>query len=737
MSSDTVRKLGVLIVGSVSVSVPFAVAAAGDEGPLAVLQEVVVTAQRREESAQRVGTAITALNGDELNDKAVTRLDDLQFASPALTITDAGLSRSVNIRGIGLASGSPAVTPGIATYVDGAFQPPVATSTSFYDIATVEVLRGPQGTFVGSSSTGGAIFINSRSPQLAQSDGYAELTAGNFSSWGAQGAINVPLGETFAVRFAGNHRSRDSYYTDVGTFHSRAGELDETSGRLGLLWKPADAFQALLKAELTSLETGGYAYRPIPGTQYAPLRSGDARTLTYDDRTQNDERAFQTSLELRYRLANGVLLRSLSGFQDKRIDNLYDFDATIQPAPPPGPYPRVLQDQLVRERVWTQEINVISPTEGVIDWIVGAYYQRNRIDVVIEQPSDGFNTDIDIHNRKTGTGYFAQVGYELTPVLRLNVGGRYSTFDVTQVGAVVVGRGVPAPPFNSTGMQVANLEGTHDDGRATGKVALEWTPGEDHLVYAFVARGYKPGGFNSVTSEFDPETVLDYEVGWKATWFEGRLRTQVGGFWNDYRDFQVDLLNPQSGQVQTQNVADATVRGLEAQIQGRLSRWGFDAAAAYVDSELSAVRFVNQRALPPGTNLPQCGPGVSPGAPATCFDYSPFITSATSRTMLYSPEITYNAGLDYTFAMGEATLRPRLNYAYIAAQYTNLLYSPVTDRLAARGILSAQLRYSRAEWMVEAYGTNLSDEEYVSGQFVNNEFYGAPREYGIRASMQF
>jgi iron complex outermembrane recepter protein len=736
MNSAKTRSLGALIVGSVSVFSPHAVPAA--EGEEAVLEEVVVTAQRREESAQSVAIAITALSGDELNDKAVTRLDDLQFASPALTITDAGLSRSVNIRGIGLASGSPAVTPGIATYVDGAFQPPVATSTSFYDIATVEVLRGPQGTFVGSSSTGGAIFINSRSPELARSGGYAELTAGNFSSWGAQGAINVPLGETFAVRFAGNRRSRDSYYSDVGPFDSRAGELDETSGRLGLLWKPFDAFQALLKAELTDRETGGYAYRPIPTTQYAPLRSDDVRTLTYDDRTQNDERASQTSLELRYVLSNGVLLRSLSGFQDKRINNLYDFDATIQPSSPPNAFPRVVQDQFVRERVWTQEINIISPTEGVFDWIVGAYYQRNRIDVVIEQPSDGFNTDIDIHNRKTGTGYFAQVGYKLTPALKLNVGGRYSTFDVSQIGSVVIGRGVPVPPFNGVGLQVANLEGTHDDGRATGKVALEWTPRDEHLLYAFVARGYKPGGFNSATSEFDPETVLDYELGWKATWFDGRLRTQLGGFWNDYNDFQLDLLNPESGQVQTQNVADATVRGLEAQAQGRLGGWGFDIGVAYVDSELSDVQFVNQRALPPGTNLPQCAPGVPPGSPATCFNYSPFVTSATGRTMLYSPEITYNAGVDYTIALGEeATLRPRLNYGYIGTQYTNLLYSPVTDQLPSRGILSAQLTYSRQDWMIEAYGTNLADKEYVSGQFVNNEFYGAPREYGVRASMQF
>ena len=105
--------------------------------------------------------------------------------------------------------------------------------------------------------------------------------------------------------------------------------------------------------------------------------------------------------------------------------------------------------------------------------------------------------------------------------------------------------------------------------------------------------------------------------------------------------------------------------------------------------------------------------------------------------MLYSPEITYNAGTEYRFAIGTATLRPRINYAYIGEQFTNLLYSPVTDRLAPRGLWSAQLTYERESWSLEAYGTNLADKEYVSGQFVSAEMYGAPREYGLRATFQF
>jgi iron complex outermembrane receptor protein len=604
------------------------------------------------------------------------------------------------------------VTNGVATYVDGVFQPPIVSASTFYDIGTIEVLRGPQGTFVGSSSTGGAIFINSRNPDLEDVNGYAEIGAGSDSYRAAQGAINVPVGDTLALRFAGNYRNRDTYYTDVGPLRSDAGSLDELAGRLGVLWKPSDVFQALLKSEILNKDTGGYAYRPIPTTLYAPLRSADLRQLTYDDRTRNEEEATQNTLELRYDIGGGVIVRLLSGYQDKEVWNLYDTDATIQPPPPAGlAFPRGTSDQYVRETVMTHELNVISPTDGAFDWIVGAYWQRNKIDVDIEQHTTGNPmTDILIKNKKTGTGYFGQIGYKFSPQLKINVGARYSTFDVTSDGAVILGRDLPFPPFNGVGLPVADLAGSHDDGKATGKVALEWTPSDDHLMYAFVARGYKPGGFNSATDEFDPETVLDYEIGWKATLFDGQLRTQLGAFWYDYSGFQLDLLSPLTGQVQTQNLSDATIRGIEANAQARFGGWGFDVGVAYVDSELSELTFINQRALPPGTNLPQCGAGQAPGNPPTCFDYSPYVASATGRPMLYSPEITYNVGAEYTFVIGNATLRPRLNYAYIDEQFTNLMFSPITDRLAPRGLLSAQLTYDFESWSVEAYGTNLADK---------------------------
>ncbi len=703
------------------------------------LEEIVVTSQRRTENAQTVAIAVTSLSSEDLANKSVVRMDDLQRASPGLSVTDAGLTQNVNIRGIGLASGNPSIANGVATYVDGIFQPPIVTMGSFYDISNVEVLRGPQGTFVGSNSTGGAIFINTRSPTLHEINGYGEISGGNYSSAGLQGAVNLPVGDTLAVRLSGNYRRHNSYYHDLGPLHNEPGKLDEQDGRVGVLWKPTDAFQALFKTDILARQTGGYAYRPVPGTLYAPLRTADIRDVAYDDPTKNNENGLQNSLELRYQMPNGITLRSLSGFENKRIHNLYDLDATIQP-PQPTPFARVSENQFVRERVWTQEINIISPTGGVWDWIVGGYYQRNRIDVNIDEPTNAFPQDILINTHKQTVGVFAQTGYKITDDLKLDVGARYTQYKNSQTGAVVIGRGIPFPPFLDTGLQVADLGGGYQDGRPTGKVALDWQVNANNLVYAFVARGYKPGGFNSANSTFNPETVLDYEIGWKPTLAEGRVRLQIGAFWNDYKDFQLDVLNVNDGQLEPRNIANATIKGFEAQMQAKLGAFGFDFGASFVHSALSHAVFVNTRALPaPGaTRLgPQCPAGV-PSNPPVCFDYTGYYTSETDGANPYSPKWTFNTGMQYTLQLQtDTTLTPRIDYAYVGSQYTNLLYSPVTDLLRSRSLVAAKLTLEHGTWVAEAYGTNLAGRQYVTGQFNNNEFYGPPREYGLRASYRF
>ena len=389
------------------------------------VQEIIVTGQKREENLQDVSAAISVIGGDSLDDRSIAKVEDLQRIAPALTVTNSGLTQNVNIRGIGLASANANASNGVATYIDGMFQPPVVTTTSFYDINSVEVFRGPQGTFVGSNSTGGAVFINTQSPILGEGEGYAQVTVGNFN--------------------------------------------------------------ALLKGELNQKETEGYAWQPGPLTRYAALANSDPYLLSYSNETRNSERNFQTTLRLNYITSGGVTFRSLSGFTSKRIWNFYDQDATNSTT-----LPRSAQFQHVNEREITQEFNILSPEGARLSWVIGGYYQQNLVDVTNNNFVNGNNntTNIYVIPDKRTKGVFAQVTVPLNDQISIDVGARHSWFSNESTGTVSLGNGTV----------VGNPGGSHKDKKMTGKVAINWKPNDDNLVYAFVARGYKPGGIQRPAS---------------------------------------------------------------------------------------------------------------------------------------------------------------------------------------------------------------------------------------------
>ena len=714
------------------------------------LQEVLITAERRKENLQRVPIAATAVQGSELEGKAVTQLNDLQYAAPSLSIGNAGIANAVNIRGVGLASGSPAVANGVAVYVDGLFQTPTIYTNQLYDIADVEILRGPQGTLVGANSTGGAIFINSRSPQIGVTDGYVEAGSGNYDAWSAQGAVNLPVSAVLALRIAGEFTQHESYYHSIGPAYTDAGSLYEKAVRLGLLFKPG-AFQALGKLEFVDRDTGGYAATAVPGTPYAPFAPANPFVLDYDTPDNlNRERELTLGLELRYELANGVTVRSQSGYIDKPVHNFEDYDGTAVNTPAA---PRLTYDQHVRGQHWTQELNLLSAQGGRYDWVAGGYFARTHINVnIYESGATGpLGPVLYFYNpqKKTTTGWFGQLNFKLSSRWELQTGVRYSTYSVTGNGfsslvlpGAACGHGEPpAAPWN--GCEVGSTSGEERDGRATGKVALDYTPDELNLLYAFIARGYKPGGFNSPTAPFGPETVWDYETGWKSSFLEDHVRTQLGAFYYRYEGFQFQELQLSTGTVGVTNLSTATIDGMEASLQARLVPWGVDAGLAFVHSKLPSDHpFINNHLLPPGAaSLPQCPAGSH--AAAGCFDYAPYLATASSGPSLYAPQWTYNIGVQYELDFARGTrLIPRLNYAYVGGQFTSLTYSRVTDYLPAHGLLAAllTLHMPGRRWTVEAYGSNLTNRVYRTGEALNSGnyyFYGAPRQYGVRATYQF
>lgn len=707
--------------------------------------EVVVTAQRRREDVQNVNIAVTALSGDALQEKRVMRALDLQTAAPGLTISRSGITDSFNIRGIGLASGSPQVTNGVATYIDGVFQPPIVSNGQFYDMAGAEVLRGPQGTLSGANSTGGAVYLTTHRPELGKLGGYATANYGNFNNAGVNAALNVPVGDNLAIRAAGLTNSHDAWFKDIGPAKNHPEKLDENDGRIQALFK-SGGFQANLKFERVDRQTGGYALQPISTTiannPYVVGRTNTPWEVSYDSPVANHERASATVLEMKYQLNNGLTLRSVSAYQDKRLATLNESDATSLDRGN-STLNQAAGANNVRERELSHEINVISPDNGRFKYVMGAYFQNNKIDLHNWSSTNGaFTTLPQPVTNKTLTGVFGQATYQLDDKFSIDAGLRYSHFNVDGSGAVYrAGAGstlaqvIASPPAGAT--VLAPQTGTESDSHTTGKISLNFKPNTSNLFYVFASSGYKNGGINPPGGTFAPETVQDYEAGWKSTMLDRHLRTQVGAFYMKYDNFQMDVINPLSGQSGVVNLANSTIKGFEASFQGKFDGLSIDGGVSYVDSATSALKLVNKWAIPAGVSFPQCSPaGVAGTVGAGCFNY--ITTSTSGGPNLYSPKLTWNLSASYRIEAGNGiSLTPRVGYSYVGSQWAYPTYQTSTDLIAAHGLVQANVTLEKDDWKIEAYGANLANKFYVAGQSGKNELYGAPREYGVRVSSRF
>jgi iron complex outermembrane receptor protein len=714
-----------------------------DTADVPTIGEIVVTAQRREESNLQVGLTLTALSGDTLAQQRVEQVLDLKGRVPNLDIKEQvpGAMPVVTIRGVGLNDFGAANSPSAGVYVDQVYVASIAMMAfDMFDIERIEVLKGPQGTLYGRNSTAGALNIITRKPQQ-EFDAYTTLGYGNYETLDFEAAVNVPLGDTAALRLSGKTiQQGEGYWESRRLPGATIGERDLGMGRLQLAFAPGESFDMNLKVEGTRSrsEMGQPEFfgtvDPLTGGTCAPILAGHIDNTQCTDflgYTDTDGDPFKgdwaregvydidnTAVTLTMNAAIGsATLTSVSGYVD--FERSFDIDVDATPA---RELDFVESDGIEQ---FSQELRLAAGGEQ-LDWIVGAFYSKDKVGISIPGGhEDLFFTRTLVtadQDTKSAAG-FAHGEWHLADNLDLVTGLRYTweerqyaggTTDLNPLGFSCLLSPTCTPGFVGPA-QLTFVDDTIEDRNWSWRAGLEYQPEQSQLWYATVSRGTKSGGFfsgisttNLQLAPFEPEELTAYEVGFKRSAGNAYLNAAV--FYYDYSDIQTFIavdIGPFIIQ-KLGNVDEATVYGVDLEATwAPTSHFTLQGSVGWLDTELGAFRTLTGD-VPKGKKLPNA-PDLTLGALAR---YEADFSSALGGSIQ----------LDGSYS--DSVFKDAINDPIIAADSYVLVNARVAMFDAARS------------WEVALWGKNLSDEQYVAqglntGLGAGNRNYNAPRTYGV------
>jgi iron complex outermembrane receptor protein len=519
-----------------------------------VLEEVIVTARKREQSLQDVSVAVTALSAADLAASQIRNSEDLTFLVPSLNYQKGSNPRqsSFNIRGIGTQSFSTGVEPSVSTMVDGVVMGrSLQAFMQLLDVERVEVLRGPQGTLFGKNSTAGVVHIITQNPA---EEFEAELVGAveEGEEYRAGFNISAPLTDQLGFRLAGFYSDEDGWIENVATGDEYNGG-EEYSVRGKLRWTPTDTLDFKWTSDYAEMDcdcsqTTIRSMDPFGGNEaqveailaeLSPVVPGDENDkVNVNYPPENDWESWGHGLEVNWDIGD-FTVTSITAYRESSIFANTDDDG--RPTNPIG----FEQSGGTDQEQWTQELRLTSPAEDRFNYVLGFFYFDQEVSrQFIRQfefapglPGIGISTfSVDTEN----WALFGEATYSFSDDWRLVAGARYTedeldfVFERTREGFPV---GVPDP--------VEKTPGGTDEDDTSGKLALEWDFSEDGMAYLSFTQGYKgPAydvtfGTNPVTLEpVDPETSESWEFGLKSTFFDNRLRFSVAIFHTEYDDFQ-------------------------------------------------------------------------------------------------------------------------------------------------------------------------------------------------------
>lgn len=727
---------------------------------------IIVSANKRDENMQEVPISITAFSQEDLDKRGVSGLAGIQESTPNLnfSVQSAGQNVArVTLRGIGTETLVGAGDPGVALHIDGVYVGRnSAAAADIFDVARVEVLRGPQGTLYGRNATGGSVNIITQKPTDVV-EGYADVTYGNYNALRVRGVANVPLSDTVSSRVAIFSDSHDGYIENLYEFGRDAADKNSVGGRLQLLWEPSAGTEVLLRGYFqknagagpgsrflgTDITTAnGYpavylgGVRTVPGG--APLllplyvtgttTTGDSildrpdgfYQIRKDTREYVDSLIKGIDLDASFEISDSILLRSVSSYQTNSNDILVDADNSELPLE--------TRERLSDAEQFSQEFNLISQGDSDFEWILGAYYYREELTELFSTvtPTDvgtgatGVAQFRDVAAQSESYALFGQGSYTIGDRLTLTAGLRH-TWDnkeqqrVAGAGSIDLTSGVRFMGMGATGGLPAD-EGSASFSEFTYRVSANYEVANDHYLFASYSRGYKTGGFDfnggrldgGVQAPYNPEFVDAFEVGSKNQFFDRRFLFNATGFYYKYTDLQVFRLTG-DGPL-TDNAAESTIWGIE--VESKLEATDnltLEATVGYLDATYD--QYTIDRPVP---------------------------TDFAGNRLNYAPEWTLYLAAQYTQPVAKGEVVARIDWSYKSTTFFDRSNSAL-DTQPGYGLLNARLRYDADSFYVDLFGRNLTDKQYVTGQLINPPFacgcrtvnLGNPLTYGATFGVRF
>ncbi len=734
------------------------------------LAEIVVTARRVAENQQTVPVSLTAISGEGIRDRDIRTSTDLQRFVPSLNVT-AGLSRNAetfSIRGqretanIAGAGGGPAVVSYFA-------EAPIRGNGPglFFDLANVQVLKGPQGTLFGQNTTGGAILFEPQRP-TDRFEGYMAGTVGSYGRLDVEGAVNVPIvGDTLMARIGIQKQTRDGFTRDVLTGR-RYDNRDNWTARASLLFRPSDAFENYTIGYAGGFDENGPGivllalnpaspFQPLLAPYLAAQQARGIREVALGAQSKDRGRTLGVVNRTTLSVSDALTLTNIVSYSHYRRDSGRDEDGTILP----------IQDSngAWAPGTWNEDYSTLTEelrfngaiADGLVKWQVGGFYDQTR-PAGRQTYSQNLqlaatSSQVDARQRTSSRAVFGQVGLDMGKVatgldgLNLTAGYRY-TWNRYAIGIdLLVYPGILAkPPVPRAGdfclappgavFPNCTIDANSRDEGESFAFGADYRVTRKVMLFGNYKRGYKTGGFNPLVVaygatmanplfKFNPERVDTAELGFKSEWRLGDLagRLNVTGYQSKYRDIQVvvnAVIPPLTASV-IQNAARGTIRGVEVEGEVRASRY-LSITGGYSHTDAHYDRYIT----PAGLDLSDL----------------PFV---------YTPRNQYNLGANLTLPIpekaGEIVLRGTYSWQDSVYAGDTVASSPFST-IPGYGLVGARLDWNNVldngHVDLSLFATNLTNKAYrvsmiqqYTGNGYTSAINGEPRMYGVSLRSRF